>query len=97
MVKFVIECPVCGRYTEASTGFFAKKKLTVLADIQSMLKQKSCRQRYVPLAAIPKSGITALSSRRVSSLQITSTHRNSRTLPQNNSEPLQRIGKRITH
>lgn len=27
MSKFVIECPVCGRYAEASTGFFAKKKI----------------------------------------------------------------------
>lgn len=25
--KFVIECPVCGRYAEAKTGFFAKKKI----------------------------------------------------------------------
>lgn len=27
MSKFVIECPNCGRYAEASTGFFAKKKI----------------------------------------------------------------------
>lgn len=27
MSKFVIECPVCGRYAEAKTGFFAKKKI----------------------------------------------------------------------
>lgn len=27
MAKFVIECPNCGRYAEASTGFFAKKKI----------------------------------------------------------------------
>lgn len=27
MSKFVIECPSCGRYTEASSGFFAKKKI----------------------------------------------------------------------
>ena len=27
MAKFVIECPVCGRYAEGSTGFFAKKKI----------------------------------------------------------------------
>ena len=27
MAKFVIECPNCGRYTEASTGFFARKKI----------------------------------------------------------------------
>ncbi len=28
MAKFVIECPECGRYVEASTGFFAKKKIS---------------------------------------------------------------------
>ena len=27
MAKFVIECPSCGRYAEASTGFFAKKNI----------------------------------------------------------------------
>lgn len=27
MSKFIIECPSCGRYAEASTGFFAKKKI----------------------------------------------------------------------
>ena len=27
MAKFVIECPSCGRYAEAKTGFFAKKKI----------------------------------------------------------------------
>ena len=27
MAKFVIECPSCGRYAEANTGFFAKKKI----------------------------------------------------------------------
>ena len=27
MAKFVIECPSCGRYNEASTGFFAKRKV----------------------------------------------------------------------
>ena len=27
MGKFVIECPNCGRYVEAKTGFFAKKKI----------------------------------------------------------------------
>lgn len=27
MSKFVMECPSCGRYVEASTGFFAKKKI----------------------------------------------------------------------
>ena len=27
MSKFIIECPRCGKYVEASTGFFAKKKI----------------------------------------------------------------------
>ena len=27
MSKFVIECPSCGQYAEASTGFFSKKKI----------------------------------------------------------------------
>ena len=27
MPKFVIECPNCGRYAEAKTGFFARKKI----------------------------------------------------------------------
>lgn len=27
MGKFAIECPVCGKYAEASTGFFARKKI----------------------------------------------------------------------
>lgn len=27
MAKFVIECPNCGRYAEARTGFFARKKI----------------------------------------------------------------------
>lgn len=27
MPKFVIECPSCGRYAEAKTGFFARKKI----------------------------------------------------------------------
>ena len=26
MAKLVIECPNCGRYVEAKTGFFARKK-----------------------------------------------------------------------
>ena len=27
MAKFVIECPVCGKYVEGKTGFFARKKI----------------------------------------------------------------------
>ena len=27
MKKFVMECPKCHRYVEASTGFFAKKRI----------------------------------------------------------------------
>lgn len=27
MSKFIIECSVCGRYAQAKTGFFARKKI----------------------------------------------------------------------
>ena len=27
MAKFAIECPVCGKYAEGKTGFFARKKI----------------------------------------------------------------------
>lgn len=27
MSKFVIECPNCGKFAEAKTGFFARKKI----------------------------------------------------------------------
>lgn len=27
MAKFAIECPVCGKYAEGRTGFFARKKI----------------------------------------------------------------------
>ena len=27
MAKFVMECPNCGKYVEAKTGFFARKKI----------------------------------------------------------------------
>ena len=27
MAKLAIACPVCGKYAEAKTGFFAKKKI----------------------------------------------------------------------
>ena len=27
MARFAIACPVCGKYAEARTGFFAKKKI----------------------------------------------------------------------
>ena len=27
MAKFVIECPSCGKYAEAKSGFFAKKRI----------------------------------------------------------------------
>ena len=27
MSKFMITCPICGRYNEASTGFFASKRI----------------------------------------------------------------------
>ena len=27
MARFAIECPVCGKYAEGKTGFFARKKI----------------------------------------------------------------------
>ena len=30
MSKFVIECPNCGKFAEAKTGFFARKKSNVI-------------------------------------------------------------------
>lgn len=27
MAKFAIACPVCGKFAEAKTGFFARKKI----------------------------------------------------------------------
>lgn len=27
MAKFAIECPACGKYAEAKTGFLARKKI----------------------------------------------------------------------
>ncbi|MCD8219636.1 MAG: hypothetical protein LUC50_04640 [Ruminococcus sp.] len=32
MSKFIIECPSCGKYTEASNSFFAKKKIDCTCD-----------------------------------------------------------------
>lgn len=29
MSKFVIQCPNCGKYAEAKTGFFARKKIEI--------------------------------------------------------------------
>ncbi len=47
MAKFVIECPSCGRYNEASSSFFAKKKINCICgniiNIRSdKLKSKEC-------------------------------------------------------
>ncbi|MBE6713442.1 MAG: hypothetical protein E7580_08040 [Ruminococcaceae bacterium] len=47
MAKFVIECPHCGNYTEASTGLFAKKKIVcscgnVINVKAEKLKSKTC-------------------------------------------------------
>ena len=30
MAKFAIECPSCGSYAEAKTGFFARKKICAI-------------------------------------------------------------------
>ena len=33
MAKFSIECPECGKYAEAKTGFFAKKKIRFVLEL----------------------------------------------------------------
>ena len=38
MAKFIIECPVCGRYTEASTSLFAKKKIKCVCGYNILIK-----------------------------------------------------------
>ena len=38
MSKFVIECPRCGRYAEAKTGFFARKKIDCACDVRPVLR-----------------------------------------------------------
>lgn len=48
MSKFVIECPVCGRYTEASTGFFAKKKIDCVCGHTINVKTEKMASKTCP-------------------------------------------------
>ena len=48
MAKFVIECPQCGRYTEASKGFFAKKTIDCACGYKIHVKTDKMTSRYCP-------------------------------------------------
>lgn len=48
MGKFVIECPSCGRYAEASTGFFAKKKIDCVCGYTINVKTDKLSSKVCP-------------------------------------------------
>lgn len=48
MAKFVIACPSCGRYTEASTGFFAKKQIPCSCGYTIQVKTDRMTTRECP-------------------------------------------------
>lgn len=48
MSKFVIECPSCGRYTEASSGFFAKKKIDCACGYKINVKTDRMSSKLCP-------------------------------------------------
>ena len=48
MSKFVIECPSCGKYTEASTGFFAKKKIDCICGYTINVKTDKMSAKICP-------------------------------------------------
>lgn len=48
MGKFVIACPSCGRYTEASTGFFAKKQIPCSCGYTIQVKTDRMTTRECP-------------------------------------------------
>lgn len=48
MSKFVIECPNCGRYAEASTGFFARKKIDCSCGYTINVKTDKLSSRKCP-------------------------------------------------
>lgn len=48
MAKFIIECPNCGRYVEAKTGFFAKKKLDCTCGYTIHVKTDKLAARKCP-------------------------------------------------
>ena len=48
MAKFVIECPVCGKYAEASTGFFAKKKIDCTCGHTINVRTEKLASKFCP-------------------------------------------------
>ncbi len=48
MSKFVIECPSCGRYAEAATGFFAKKKINCACGYTINVKTDKMSSKICP-------------------------------------------------
>ncbi len=48
MSKFVIECPHCGRYAEAKTGFFARKKIDCACGYTINVKTDKLSSRVCP-------------------------------------------------
>lgn len=48
MSKFVIECPNCGKYAEASTGFFARKKIDCLCGYTINVRTDKMTSRTCP-------------------------------------------------
>ena len=48
MAKFVIECPNCGRYAEAKTGFFARKKIDCACGFTIDVRTDKLTSRHCP-------------------------------------------------
>lgn len=48
MAKFVIKCPSCGKYAQASTGFFANKKITCDCGYTIHVKMEKLSSRVCP-------------------------------------------------
>lgn len=48
MSKFVIECPNCGKYTEASNGFFARKKIDCTCGYTINIRTDKMTSRVCP-------------------------------------------------
>jgi membrane protease subunit (stomatin/prohibitin family) len=48
MSKFVIECPSCGRYAEAKTGFFARKKIDCACGYTINIRTDKLTSRVCP-------------------------------------------------
>ena len=48
MAKFIMECPNCGRYVEAKTGFFARKKIDCTCGYTINVKTEKLAARTCP-------------------------------------------------